>query len=911
MVTTTELLKTPQDFIDEETENIKTYLADHNDVQVNKLGIIGFMMNLLGNIRYDSTQYYQKLFIESNASTARDENNLYMHASLYGYSPAMATPSKADGMFSFDFANLSTNSTAVKRTVTFKTVSFKVNGKIFTSDTVYKFVQENQSNYYVIVYLLDGTINHIPSSSSLVSAPFFEVYQKTRQIETILLSNYDSLTYYTHPFTTGDEYLSNISVYIKENGETYTSLYGDEYDVTLIKYLTSSFSKSCFLRMDSANTYKLEFGSGIRGKHIPLATATIIKDITYAESGIINVESVGLPESTCEIVLRTYSTATTFVQNYLSAKLISVQFTDSTQGINPKTGDGLRDEITSHIQTREFLIDKQDYENLTSIDDNEFVYSFKKTAIQRNDFYLYQVLRDENQIPVKSFCVNFPIIDTTKTIQTLISTKLTESDGELTAGDYLYTVYASDGFHISEGVVLRDTLTTENGIELNWDDFTYASTYIISVYDGVSYRDFLTYESTFIDLGQVSDNEVNFAQEEISTDVLPLTYSWQDSYIFFPEFELNSIEFISPFIYKYNSFMNWFEGHLFYDDFIVLFARNNPVTLEINQNYTIPQFHVRVEYDYINKKTRLTVISPQDCSEFTGKISISNTSIQTQQITRLTSNVFYIDYDENYYGILFVEHVIDLIIYNCDSSDVINGPVLTYYTTVEFKQIESLKDQIKIVKYVDEVDETHILTIPVLEKLVYEEKVEDYNLKLLSNITTTNLAEKRFPNDEIQYRFLNTYYIDKKYLRSIIKQTYEFTMYFPLLLTVNIIFDNVYIENTIIDLTTEKNSLYMAIANKLQESYTGHGIIFYNSQMIDFIHNDRPFIKSITIGVTDNNLNDIAYGIEVNDEDTIMENIQDDTFDTDEGNTKTNITYYNPAYFWWDVDNITMNYVFN
>jgi len=103
----------------------------------------------------------------------------------------------------------------------------------------------------------------------------------------------------------------------------------------------------------------------------------------------------------------------------------------------------------------------------------------------------------------------------------------------------------------------------------------------------------------------------------------------------------------------------------------------------------------------------------------------------------------------------------------------------------------------------------------------------------------------------------------------------------------------------------------MAIANKLQESYTGHGIIFYNSQMIDFIHNDRPFIKSITIGVTDNNLNDIAYGIEVNDEDTIMENIQDDTFDTDEGNTKTNITYYNPAYFWWDVDNITMNYVFN
>ncbi len=914
---TNDLLKTPQEFIDEESENIKTYLSDHSDVQVNKLGIIGFVMNLLGNIRYDATHYYQNLFIESNAATARDENNLYMHSSLYGYVPAFATPSKADGTFVFDFANLSTDKTASKRTVTFKSISFQIGDIEFSTNTVYKFVQESNANYYVIVYLSDGTINHIPASSSSIAAPFFDVYQKTQQIETLVLPNYDYFTYYSTSFTTSDQYLSDLNVYVRENGESYTEgSYGDEYDVKLIKYLESAYSKSCFLKMNSSSDYDLEFGSGIRGNHIPLANVTVVKNITYGASGHISVESSASPAGTTEVILRTYlpSPSTEYIEHQLSAKLVSINFVSSTEGVNPKTGNDLRKEITEYIQSREFLIDKQDYENLTNVEDNEFVYSFKKTSIQRNDFYLYQVLRDESQVPVKSFCVNFPIIDTTGTVQNLVPTDITETDGTLTTGSaHSYSVHASDGFHISAISTVTTTLTsTENAVELNWDIYENAQTYIVSVYDGIDYRYFSVFENTFTDLGQDSDNENNFVQETVDTDTLTPIYSWQDSYIFFPEFELNDTTFVSPFIYKYNSFMNWFEGHLFYDDFIVLFAQNNPLsTTDIVQNYTVPHFHLRIKYDYVNKTTRLYIISPQNCSSYTGKISISSTSIISQQINRLSDNIFYVDYDENSYGILFDDHTVDFKIYTCDSSEVINSEVLSYYTTVDFKQIESVKDQMKLINYIDESDNVHLLSIPVLEKTIYEADVESYNLKLLSSIYDTNLSDKRFPNDEIQYRFLNTYFIRKIYLRSILKQLYEFTMYFPLLLTVNIIFDRTYIDDTVIDLTTEKNSLYLAVANKLQDDYTGHGIIFYNSQMIDFIHNDRPFVKAVTVSVTDSNLNAIDYGIECNDEDTVMENIQSDAFDTDEGNTKTNICYYNPAYFWWDVDNITINYTFN
>ncbi|MFW6247166.1 MAG: hypothetical protein ACOC22_03290, partial [bacterium] len=70
--------KTLSDFIKNQETQLKEYL-EQNDLQINKLGVIGFFINLLGNTTFDVKQYYDKLFQESFLSTSREDYNILMH----------------------------------------------------------------------------------------------------------------------------------------------------------------------------------------------------------------------------------------------------------------------------------------------------------------------------------------------------------------------------------------------------------------------------------------------------------------------------------------------------------------------------------------------------------------------------------------------------------------------------------------------------------------------------------------------------------------------------------------------------------------------------------------------------------------------------------------------------------------
>ena len=103
-------LKTPEQFITYYHEQLKTDL-DNYDIQLNKLGIIGYYLNILGWTQYDIKQYYNYLFNESFVATADQNENLYLHASIYNYVPTFAIPSTAEGTFSFDFAEIPKSAT--------------------------------------------------------------------------------------------------------------------------------------------------------------------------------------------------------------------------------------------------------------------------------------------------------------------------------------------------------------------------------------------------------------------------------------------------------------------------------------------------------------------------------------------------------------------------------------------------------------------------------------------------------------------------------------------------------------------------------------------------------------------------------------------------------------------------------
>ena len=168
-------LKTPDEFVDYYHTQLKTDL-DNYDIQLNKLGVIGYYLNILGWTQYDIKQYYDYLFNESFVATADQNENLYLHSSIYNYIPSFGIPSTAVGVFSLDFAEIPKIPTdeygheIKKREVLYSNISFTIENIPFRTLSTYRFIQEGDT-YYCTIYTSDGSVIQIPSSSSVIEFP--------------------------------------------------------------------------------------------------------------------------------------------------------------------------------------------------------------------------------------------------------------------------------------------------------------------------------------------------------------------------------------------------------------------------------------------------------------------------------------------------------------------------------------------------------------------------------------------------------------------------------------------------------------------------------------------------------------------------------------------------------------------
>lgn len=894
-----ELLKTPDEFIEQESENLKKYL-DNYDIQVNKLGFVGFLMNLLGNIRYDATKYYQGLHRESFVALAEHANNLYMHSSIYGYTVPFATPSQAEGSFTFDFSLLS-KTNATKRFVTLSNIRFDYDDIPFQTNTRYRFVEENGS-YYAIIYHTDGTTSYVPSPTQKITVPFFDVYQYKTIKEKLSLPDYAHGTYYSHQFDIDDSYLNGIKVFVKEYGKRYDNDHGEHFDIKTVKYLEGQFSHVVFLRAVSPHEYVLEFGSGIRGIHVPNAKATIYKDVTKGSDGHISAaKTLKLDEKT-RADMRVVDGDSESSRS-MSLRFFNVNFEHSDYGKKTPTDEELKQDIVEHIQTRDFLIDRKDYYNLTPEEKGDFVYSFRKSHIRQNDFYLHKVLRDEYEIPYKTNCLVVEKLNTNSPIENLTATQIYESDGEL-EGNWYYWVLATDGFHISEYAFVDITINSGNAVELNWDEFSGANYYIIVAYNGIEFRYYNTENVNFLHHNQPSNFQNTFI-EYFSTTLEPI-FSWKDSYIFFPEYKINNIVYRSPFVYKYNHNMNWFDGYLFYDDFIMLFSD----TAEQLGGHVIPHFQLNVLYNYEKRRTEFYIISTQSSEDYMVLITISGTHIINQRAERLDENTFYIDYTDDEFGILKKKITFQIEVYYSTEEDEINHDigVLGRSETSEFYQIQNVKDQLKILTYTSDENKKYVLSVPIIEKEKYLIGRREIDIHILDNIYGKNIEGRRFPNDEVQFRFMNTDIIYALYLRNSTNQNYNFDLKLPLKMNIDVVYSSDYLDNNPVNLKEEKEKLYLELAKKLQKEYSGNEIKYYNSQIVDLVHSNRPFIKSVNVQITDANNVIIPDGLESYNEQDTMENLQNEIREI--GLSKIDILGYFPHFFYWDVDNIQINYSF-
>jgi hypothetical protein len=92
---------TPEEFVNYYYEKLKTDLQVY-DLQISKVGFVGFYLNLLGYTHFDLKQYYDSLFKEAFVGTSQTEESQYLQASTYGYIPTFSTSATTSVSIPFD-----------------------------------------------------------------------------------------------------------------------------------------------------------------------------------------------------------------------------------------------------------------------------------------------------------------------------------------------------------------------------------------------------------------------------------------------------------------------------------------------------------------------------------------------------------------------------------------------------------------------------------------------------------------------------------------------------------------------------------------------------------------------------------------------------------------------------------------
>ncbi len=624
---------TPEEFVNYYYDQLKTELGIF-DLQISKVGFVGFFMNLLGYTHFDLKQYYDSLFKEAFIGTSQTEESQYIHASTYGYIPTFATAASAVGTIEFDMVNwLPRRPYGVVRrevivgyssssgTITQIDAKFFIDNFQFTIDAIYKFieVEDNGLYYYSAdVITADGTKLTIPSSTSTISVPLYSTTQYSQKEISFVLKPYNFGSFQTYYFgIDAGYYLSDLQVFVIPSG----SVAEEEYQIKYTKYLEKGDSKSVFLRKITSTNYVLEFGSGIRGNWISGASIRLVIKSTRGTSGNL-IDKTNLKIQIIGNVLAYDYMYTPAGDLTPSSSLPSVSqqplvdFDYSEAGLDPLSGEDLRDAIVNFIQTRDNMMSQQDFYNIAANYFDDFKFLFKKFNVFDNIFHLCRAYRDRNQSICYTLNHNEQVLDLNSTSDiAYVPTATPVAGGSLSDDTYGYFVVAIDewGQSAPSVVVTATTSGVNNSVKIDWPAVAYATKYRV-------YGRFPTFRDQY---WEVNAPTVTFTDDGTAgtADIEPISYELQPLY-YRPTFTINSESFISPFIYKGNTRMNYYAGHILKDLSRIDFA---DVVLDpaiIGTGFDIPVVYLNLDYDETTYETTIRLKSYQTISDLVFNVSI-------------------------------------------------------------------------------------------------------------------------------------------------------------------------------------------------------------------------------------------------------------------------------------------------
>lgn len=966
----------PADYINHYVDILKKEYS-LNDLKIDYHGFVGFIMNLFGWTNFDIKQYYDYLFREGFLETAEETKNLYLHASKYSYQLNFSSPAVASGNIIFDFSKLPVRASNVyKREVIFPSLlRINISNYPFTSLTQYKFVEERRNNqilYYAIVTPVNEKQRLISSASSVITVPFFNFSQYEIKSYQYNVPNYNYGIYSQYNLTVNtDDYLSGLTAYVKPSGSNIF----EEYNIKYIKAFENSLSKALFLNRISDKQFLIETGNGYHGVWLPNAIINLNANLTKG----VSANSLTRQEATIKtpsLRLVQYDENNNIIyENTITAtnSLVKFDFYSSEGGENILEGLELKRDIVKWIESRDNLINKNDFFNIFSRFNKDFNIVFKKSSLVDNNFYLYRTLRNPYQelLYTTNFTYKTIDYDNTQLFTYLTSNIQYNLSSSLTPNRYYYKVVAIDKFYTStpSNPITQVVSALDRAVVLKWNIVENAeyykvfgrnnqyNQYWIVPKDQIS-TDGYVY---FIDVGDegtsgycfnnyIINDQINFPVFDLNlpenVNLLDTTYIWKahstpgiyyidnKEFWYFPlKIMYNNIEltkitnpridqlitnswtiidrklylkfdnqfnfttsnvvvyynkelsFFSPFIYKRNDFFNWFEGYFLNDNII-----QYPIINLLDETYTPPIFYLNVVYDYNNDITSIFIKSYQQINDLEIKIRVEG------------FDTAYVDliFDENYNAFVhnltgFISTSITISL-NC----YIDGEIKLTAVTPSFQQVYAIKDQLVLLNYYDLDNSKYITNIPVLSYTsnsqidrYYEDKDYIYS-QIFDFVVESQIKQNRMQSDSVQTRFLNTTFCDSYTSTKLLKHNYNRNIILPLNMNIKIRY-----RTSDVDFSTQRSDIEILVAKYLQENATGINIKFYNSQIIDLIHDFNPDIISVQVKTYDSYGLELNDGIETKEETELLPLIED----------KLRIVDYTSIYWWWNLETLNIELI--
>lgn len=740
--------KTPGEFSTYFMDTLQNELGIY-DLQASKVGFLGFLINILANTTYDNRLYQNMLFKEAFPATAQKDNNLFLHGSIYNYNPSLATASVASGTIKLNFAMLPPMpSTSIRREVILgfgdPQTQVKANDVTFSSPTTYTF-SSDRTSFVTTVARSDGSIENISSPDYNISVPFYDFRQEIIDIIDFKLPVYNYGTFYEHVISVDtDQYISRIEVYVKDVGQTSYI----PFEIKTTKYFEESNAPAAFFKKKTETDYAIEFGSGRHGAWVPNSDVKLYVYKTIGVAGNMGKATSGeIVIPTQSVVWDYYADNTSTSQTIDTKKYFTIEFSYSDGGVNPLSGDELRRDLISYIQTRDNFISEQDFYNIANKYENDFRLSFKKMEVQENVFYLQKALRDQYLRQVYTLNHTATIYkDVNKYIGNISFEKI--DGGELQPGNYEYEILAYDSFGniIKTETNFPTSIFTENAsVKITWDPIEGTSKYRIYGRDDEKKMYWETTEPEFLDDGS----------DGIPTFSVPSP----DNYIIYPKYIIYDKSFISPFVYKYNKLFDWYDGYLFYSNLLVNFKSIN--RLSTGTIVQQPSIYLNLIYNQNSLSTSINVKSYQSLEYWAFYITIPELGIDKEEMTFIDESSYSYDYIENE-GFLGENFTI-MITGRFNNQTVIDA------RTNKISQIYDISDILRIPLY-NYGGGKYLTCLPMIETDIFESEISYYTDKIFDYLQKMNYEENRMISDNVQFRFMNTYVVKTHQLENVIVQ---------------------------------------------------------------------------------------------------------------------------------------------